>query len=209
MSVLAAPAAWSTFPQLFFSFSFPKVTFQSQRLLSSEVFQGHPMESGLSSLDSTCHSLTECPEGTHLASGYKLKAKGPGSPPSCPESLLPSSLSLFFLIWNFHFFLSFTVSNYFFFNSFIYFRPCGSSLLSRLFSSGGKQGLLSSCNAQASHRGGFSHCRARAPGSSGFSSCGTWAQSLQLPGSRELWHMGLVAPWHVGSSQTGDRTCVS
>ena len=74
------------------------------------------MESGLSSLDSTCHSLTECPEGTHLASGYKLKTKGPGSPPSCPESLLPSSLSLFFfLIWNFHFFLSFTVSKYFFF----------------------------------------------------------------------------------------------
>ena len=82
------------------------------------------MESGLSSLDSTCHSLTECPEGTHLASGYKLKAKGPGSPPSCPESLLPSSLSLFFLIWNFHFFLSFTVSNYFFFLIVLFILGC-------------------------------------------------------------------------------------
>ena len=34
----------------------------------------------------------------------------------------------------------------------------------------------------------------------GFSSCGTWAQ--------QLWHMGLVAPRHVGSSQTRDWTCV-
>lgn len=35
-------------PQLFFGFSFPKATFQSQCLLSSEVFQGHPVENGLS-----------------------------------------------------------------------------------------------------------------------------------------------------------------
>ena len=34
----------------------------------------------------------------------------------------------------------------------------------------------------------------------GFSSCGMRAQ--------ELWLTGLVAPWHVGSSQTRDRTCV-
>ena len=36
----------------------------------------------------------------------------------------------------------------------------------------------------------------------GFSSCGTWAQQLWLLGSRaqaqQLWHTGLVAPWHVG-----------
>ena len=47
----------------------------------------------------------------------------------------------------------------------------------------------------------------------GFSSCGTRAQQLWLAGSRaqaqQLWHIGLVAPWHVGSSWTRDRTCVS
>ena len=34
----------------------------------------------------------------------------------------------------------------------------------------------------------------------GFSRCGTWAQ--------QLWHTGLVAPQHVGSSRTRARTCV-
>ena len=34
----------------------------------------------------------------------------------------------------------------------------------------------------------------------GFSSCGSRAQ--------QLWHMGLVAPWHVGSSRTRARTRV-
>ena len=34
----------------------------------------------------------------------------------------------------------------------------------------------------------------------GFSSCGTWAQ--------QLWLAGLVAPRHVGSSQTRAQTCV-
>ena len=47
----------------------------------------------------------------------------------------------------------------------------------------------------------------------GFSSCDIWAQLLQLPGSRTqahgLWHTGLVALGHVGSSQTRDWTCVS
>ena len=46
----------------------------------------------------------------------------------------------------------------------------------------------------------------------GFSSCGTWAQQLWLVGSRaqaqQLWRTGLVAPRHVGSSGTRDRTCV-
>ena len=46
----------------------------------------------------------------------------------------------------------------------------------------------------------------------GFSSCGTWAQQLWLMGPRvqaqQLWRMGLVAPWHVGSSQTRAQTCV-
>ena len=56
------------------------------------------------------------------------------------------------------------------------------------------------CGARASHCGGFSCCGARALGCTGFSSCGTQAQ--------QLWHMGLVAPWHVESSWTRDRTCV-
>ena len=46
----------------------------------------------------------------------------------------------------------------------------------------------------------------------GFSSCGVWTQQLWLAGSRaqaqQLWHTGLVAPWHVGSSRTRARTCV-
>ena len=66
----------------------------------------------------------------------------------------------------------------------------------------------------------------------GFSSCGVWAQQLWHMGSRacrplvvacrlqqlwlmdsreqaqQLWHTGLVALWHVGSSRTRDRTRV-
>ena len=46
----------------------------------------------------------------------------------------------------------------------------------------------------------------------GFHSCGTWAQQLWFTGSRaqaqQLWHMGLVAPQHVGSSRSRDRTRV-
>ena len=46
----------------------------------------------------------------------------------------------------------------------------------------------------------------------GFSSCSTWAQQLRLVGCRvqaqQLWHTGLVAPRHVGSSQTRARTHV-
>ena len=46
----------------------------------------------------------------------------------------------------------------------------------------------------------------------GFSSCGTRAQQLWLVSSRaqaqQLWHMGLVAPQHVESSQTRAQTLV-
>ena len=46
-----------------------------------------------------------------------------------------------------------------------------------------------------------------------FSSCGTWVQQLQPQGSRVLAQYmgstGLVAPRHVGSSWTRDRTRVS
>ena len=46
----------------------------------------------------------------------------------------------------------------------------------------------------------------------GFSSCSMWAQQLWLTGSRaqaqQLWCTSLVAPGHVGSSWTRDRTRV-
>ena len=77
-----------------------------------------------------------------------------------------------------------------------------------LFSSYSKQGLLSSCGAQAPHCCGFSCWGAQALGYAGFSSCNMSAKSLQLLGSRAqaqyLWHMGLVAPRHVGSSRIRD-----
>ena len=37
------------------------------------------------------------------------------------------------------------------------------------------------------------------------SSCSSWALEHRF----ELWHTGLVAPWHMGSSWTRDRTHVS
>ena len=45
---------------------------------------------------------------------------------------------------------------------------------------------------------GVSHCG----GSSGW---GAWFEVIRL---QSLWYMGLVAPWHVESSPTRDRTCV-
>ena len=64
----------------------------------------------------------------------------------------------------------------------IIFDCSGSSLSCGLSSSFCEQGLLSSCDVQASHFGGFSCCRAQALGMwalvvapCGFSSCGTWA----------------------------------
>ena len=46
----------------------------------------------------------------------------------------------------------------------------------------------------------------------GFSSCGMWAQQLWLTGStapaQQLWCTVLIAPQHVGSSWTRDRTRV-
>ena len=53
-----------------------------------------------------------------------------------------------------------------------------------IFSSCGKQGLLSSCNVQASHCGGISCGRVQALGHVGFSSYGTQAQ---LP--RSTWEL--------------------
>ena len=64
-----------------------------------------------------------------------------------------------------------------------------------------------------SHCGSFSCCGARALRLVAFRICGVWSQSSRLLDSRAqaqlLWHTGLAAPWHVGSSLTGDWTCVS
>ena len=97
---------------------------------------------------------------------------------------------------------------YLFFYLFI-FCCAGSLLLWRLFAN--KWGLffvvhrlliaLTSCVAEHRLQG------------TGFSSCSLQAQQLWLLGSRaqaqQLWHTGLVAPRHVGSSQTRDLTCLS
>ena len=60
------------------------------------------------------------------------------------------------------------------------------------FSCCSEWGLLSSYSAKASHCGGFSRCRA-------------WALGEQ---AEWLWYTGLVAPRHVESSRTRDRTHV-
>ena len=100
---------------------------------------------------------------------------------------------------------------YLFNNSFILFLfifGCIGSLLLRTgFLQLRRAGATLRCGAQASHWGGFS-CY------------GAWAsivvarrlQQLWLMGSRtqaqQLWCMGLVAPRHMGSSWTRDRTRV-
>ena len=69
------------------------------------------------------------------------------------------------------------------------------------------------CNEWASHCSGFSCCRAWILQRTGFGSCGLWAHELRFPGSRaqaqQLWCMGLVALWQVGSPRIGNQTRVS
>ena len=77
--------------------------------------------------------------------------------------------------------------------NFIYlftFGYAGSSLLGGLFSRCGGQGLLSSCNAQASHCGGFSCCGAQ--------SLACMGSGLPPPGSRAVAH-GLSCPTAHGA----------
>lgn len=59
------------------------------------------------------------------------------------------------------------------------------------------------CCAQASHCRGFC-CETRALGWAGFSSCNLQARRAQV---QYLWCPGLVAPWHVASSQTRIGRC--
>ena len=61
-------------------------------------------------------------------------------------------------------------------------------------------GALSSCSVWPSHCSAFSCCRAWA--------LGEWASAVLCVGSRAqcLWHLGSVAPQHVGSSRIRDQT---
>ena len=78
---------------------------------------------------------------------------------------------------------------FFFFNVFTYSSAVlGLCCCAWAFSSCSELEPLSS-GAWASHCHGFSRCRAQTQ-------------------DRWLWHMGLVAPWHIESSQTRDWTCV-
>ena len=95
-----------------------------------------------------------------------------------------------------------TLFSFSFFYTFILFifGCVGSSLLCAGFLQLRRAGATLHCGARASHCGGFS---LQSTGSRrvGSRSCGSWAQ--------QLWSAGLVAPWHVGSSRTRARTCVS
>ena len=89
----------------------------------------------------------------------------------------------------------FNVIAFFFFNVFIYLfiNGCvGSSFLCEGFLQLRQAGAILHRGARASHYRGLSCCGAQAPD----------AQAQQL------WLTGLVAPWHVGSSQTRARTRV-
>ena len=95
----------------------------------------------------------------------------------------------------------------------IIFSCGGSLLLCGLFSLVGmSRGLFSSCGTRASCCSGFSRCGAQAPGAwasvAAVHRLSSWGS--QAPEHRliEVGCMGLVAPQHVVSFQTRDRTCV-
>ena len=103
----------------------------------------------------------------------------------------------------------------FFFSKLIYlfiFGCVGSLLLRTGFLQLRRAGATLRCGARASHCSGFSCCGARALGAPASVVVATRAQQLWLAGSRanaqQLWCTGLVAPRHVGSSQTRARTPV-
>ena len=105
-------------------------------------------------------------------------------------------------------YLSCILHGHFLFFHFIYLFICFWLFWVFAFSSCDEQMLLSSCGVQTSHCTGFSRFGAGALGHVGFSSCSTWAQKLQLLGSRaqiqSMWHTGLVATWLVEASGAGD-----
>ena len=76
------------------------------------------------------------------------------------------------------------------------FGSAGSSFLCTGFLQLWRARAILRCGMRASHCGGFSCLGAQAVGRVGFSSCGIQP--------KQLWHIGLVAPQHVESSQTRD-----
>ena len=73
--------------------------------------------------------------------------------------------------------------------------------------------LISSYRSWSFHCSSISCCPAQVLECVDFNGFGTWAQELWFPGSRaqaqQLQHLGLIAPWLVGSSWIRDRTYVS
>ena len=94
---------------------------------------------------------------------------------------------------------------------FVCFWPYWVFVAARAFiSSCNYWGLRSSFSVQASHCSGLSCCRSQALGHTVFNSCAHGLGSCDSQGLEfRLNCCGLVAPRHVGSSQTRDRICVS
>ena len=103
-----------------------------------------------------------------------------------------------------------------FYRDFIYlffiFGCIGSVLLCMGFLQLRRAGATLHCTAWTSRCSGFSCCGARALGTRASVVVARELQQLWLTGSRaqaqQLWCTGLVAPWHVGSSQTRAQTHV-
>ena len=90
-------------------------------------------------------------------------------------------------------------------HSFYFFGCVGSLLLCAGLLQLWRVGDTPCCGAWASHCGVLSCCRAWALG---VRASAVVAHGLQSAGSVVVVHMGLVAPWHVGSSRTRARTHV-
>ena len=91
--------------------------------------------------------------------------------------------------------------------SFFFFGCIGSSLLHVGFLWLQRVGATLRCSARTSHCSDFFCCGVQALGTraSVVVACGLSSCDIQ---AQQLWRMGLVAPRHVGSSRTRDRTRV-
>ena len=107
--------------------------------------------------------------------------------------------------------LSIQLCHYFFKFIYLFLAALGLHCCARVFSSCCERGLLFIA-VRGLLIGWLLLFQSMGSRRTGSSSCGAWAQSLWLTGSRaqaqQLWRTGLVAPWHVESSQTRARTCV-
>ena len=117
------------------------------------------------------------------------------------------------VVWGFFVFLCFFLFLInLFFNFYFIFGCVGSSLLHAGFLQLQGAGATLRCSVRASHCGGFSCCGARPLDTQASVVVACGLQQLWLSDSRaraqQLWRTGLVAPQHVGSSQTRARNCV-